>query len=215
MFDFEPEEFRRLCAELGERIGWQRAAVCACNDPVSGRRDRQCTLCGGAGYVYTQVAEASNYRALVRQVDERKEFWHAGQLYLGDVTITTMPDELPIAENDLVTLVERRFEREEVIVHGDGNFDPLHWTPVAELISVRSVETKYVIGPEFDVEATDTGLLWQYALPETGTRLTVVYYWTPCYVILASMTTTRRLVGGTYLPQRVVGRLKGRADYRH
>jgi len=214
MFDFEPEEFRRLCAELGERIGWQRAAVCACNDPVSGRRDRQCTLCGGVGYVYTQVTEASNYRALVRQVDERKEFWHAGQLYLGDVTITTMPDELPIAENDLVTLTERRFEREEVITRSDGTFDALHWTPIAELIAVRTVDREYTVGEGNEVVAADSGIQWLTTPPAAGTRVTAVYYWTPCYVILASMTTTRRLVGGTYLPQRVVGRLKGRADYR-
>jgi len=211
-FDFDPEKFRELTNERGESIRWHKGIVCPCTDPMTANRNRECPLCFGVGFAYSVDAELAGFKALIRQVDERKEFAKYGQLYLGDITISTMPDELPIGENDLVDLLERRFRREEVITRGTGTTDVLHWIPQAELISVRSVATEYIIGT--DVELDSDLLSWLDNEPATGTRLTVVYDWIPRYIVVPSMIAKRRVVNNVDMPQRVVARLKDREDFR-
>jgi len=151
------------------------------------------------------------YRALVRQVDERKEYTAAGQIYIGDITITTMPDELPIGEGDIIGLPGRRFKREEIIPASGGPTDKLHWTPAARLIDVRTITRGYLIGDE--VMLTADALQWLNP-PQAGTHVSVVYEWIPQYIVLPSMISTRRTAGGMQMPQRVVARLKGREEFR-
>jgi len=351
--EFDVEEFREFGTQRGERIRVHRGSRCPCNDPMSGTHDRQCSLCGGIGTIWTttpevkqlapyhpkgmgkwsftggkQVFEAGDsikldayrgalpklkvttpitctvgktltlsvtaetvdpetgqvsqttltkiavstlaagtydfdqsgvrilaaisiavtvsgggsvtgglcyvegwridyaYRALVRQVDEQKIYARYGQLYVGDITITTMPDELPIGELDLIDLVDRPFRREEVLTQEGtlGDSIPLHWIPAAKLISVRTLAKEYVVdvtavlgGGEDEIPG-GSGEVLAWVPPEEGPspgdRVSVVYYWTPRYFVLPSMIATRRLVGDTQMPQRVVARLKGREEFR-
>ncbi len=176
--------------------------------------DSECI--SGTAYVEGWAID-SVYRALVRQVNERKDFARFGQLYLGDITVTTMPDEMPVQEGDKVGLVTREFRRQDVIRRGDGVYDPLPWTPVARVLSVKTLDQEYLVDSAGDVRVSDdeTSLRWLTATPpETGTRIAVVYDWVPQYIVVPSMVTKRRVVGSVEMSQCVTAKLMGREEFR-
>ena len=213
MVDFSPELHRDFITRRGEAIRWYLSKICPCRDPVSGQHDRSCDPCDGAGFLYDEQ-DVSDYRALVRQVDQREEFAKFGQIYVGDITLTTMPDEIAIGEGDLVDLTSRRFRHEEVVQADGGSQTKLAWTPVEELLAVSWLEATYEIGVDVRLSTNSDALYWTGTPPAAGTRISVVYNWTPRYIVIPSMITTRRVVEGTAMPQRVVARLKNREDFR-
>jgi len=220
MNDFEVAVHREFIHRRGESIRWYRSMPCACLDVMGGTHDRQCSICGGIGYRYERQNPTSD-KALVRQVDEERQFRSYGQLQVGNITITTMPDELPIGEGDLIDLVERRFRHSEVINH-TGLTDAVHWQPVVELIEVRSLTKTYAIGDDegqVGIAEDGGGIIWHCeegapVLPPAGERLTVVYGWCPRYIVMPGMVTTRRSVGGTSMPQRVAAKLWNRDEVK-
>ena len=211
--DFDVESHRDFITRRGEQVGWRLGRACPCQDPLSRLHDRSCALCGGTGRLF-ELQDTGDYRALIRQVDERKDFARFGQIYLGDITITTMPDEIPVGEGDWVDLVTRRFRHEEVVQADGSATTPLSWKPAAELVAVRSLDVEYVSAVDVALASSQEALTWLGTPPALGTRLSLVYDWNPRYLVLPGMVTSRRAVDGTRMPQRVVGRLWNREDFR-
>lgn len=214
--DFDVSQHRALIQRRGERLLWSRSEICPCNDPITAMHDRECTICGGVGYIYTPV-DVSAFHALVRTVDERSDYLQYGTVLVGDITITTMPDEIPIMPGDLIGLPDRAFAHNEVIVASGEESDLLNWGPAAKLISARSSDGVYSISgdsPDIALSSDGSHIEWLEP-PLSGLRVSVSYARIPYYLVLPAMISTRRKIGSDgSLPQRVVARLKNRDDYK-
>lgn len=206
MVEFDTERHREFITRRGEPVQWYRGAACPCADPLAGTNDRSCELCGGSGTIWT-LQDTGDYRALVRQVEERKLYERYGQIVTGDITITTMPDEIPIAEGDKVGLPDRAFRHEEVLLASGADTDALKWIPAASLVSVRDAEQEYEVGVDVALTSGGGSLNWLATPPLVGTRISAVYWWTPQYLVLPGMTMSRRVIDGVSMPQRILARL--------
>ena len=212
MPDFTPNRHRDAITRRGEKIRWFRGDSCTCNKQLTGLRNRECVFCGGLGIVYTEQA-ITDYRALVRDVSISETLAPYGKLGLGDITITTMPDEIPISEADRIELVERKVFHEDVGVCSGTTHDDLRWQPLHSIVEVAvgdADERKVYTSDEYSLD--DTGITWAVA-PAANKTFVIKYYAIPQYVVLTGAVLRRRTVGRIELPQRAAAKLRG-LDYR-
>lgn len=210
--EFHPEKFRGLIQRKGEPVRWWKAGRCPCYDPVTGGHNPQCPLCGGKSIIYTEQA-VPGYRVLMQGVSEQNQYLAQGLLVAGDVIFTTMPDEIPLGEHDLVALSTRQFRHSETVVRGSGDRDKLKWSPVAAIEEIRDMTRIYAASEDYELAQSDPlaggSVLWRSGRgPERGTTYAVIYCHFPVYIVLPDVGLKRRTIGGVELPQRVYARIR-------
>jgi len=202
--DFDTERFRAQIHAMGESIGWLRGMKCPCGDPVTGTRDRNCPLCGGVGTAY-EAQDIAAYKAMVQNVTQQMAMANYGTMQVGDIVITTMPDEIPLREMDMIIIPSRSMTQEETFRHGAS--DRLRWVPVQSVAEMRTLTTVFVETRDFSVDLVTGAITWVHP-PDVGTVVSVRYESTPTYIALASSLLIRRSVGGVKMSQRITVRLK-------
>src|SRR5437868_6983068 len=97
---------RQIERTFGEPIRWWQAQRCACWDPATDTHDQTHFLCGGTGIVKVEQ-NVSRRKALISQVTMTQDYADIGTLRVGDLVASTWPEEIPLAENDLVIVPSR------------------------------------------------------------------------------------------------------------
>lgn len=208
--EFDLEQFREMHRERGEQIRWWKHSRCPCRSTANGTSDMNCPECHGTGNIYTEQTGIETYKALVRGVSENKQFASAGLLVMGDVQITTLPDELPLGEQDLILLPGRAIRLSQSMARSLHEFDRVNFW-IHQIDEIRDQNTIYAPG-SYTAQSTvdDYRILWNpgQPQPEPGAYYALTYHHNPLYVVLPDLGTARRLVTGGALPQRVNGRLR-------
>jgi hypothetical protein len=106
--DLDPEDFRAFIngAAASQVIRWWKSSlnpnytlISADFDPTTGQQK----------WNYQEQCNIAQYRALIRDGQWMKRYGQEGSLQVGDMTIMTMPDELPVGDHDLVVAYGRAF----------------------------------------------------------------------------------------------------------
>jgi hypothetical protein len=221
--DFNVERHRDFIRRRGEPIEFWKALPCSCRNPISGEWDRSHPVCDGTGYLYTQQP-VSAYRGLVRNVSLDQVLASFGSLRVGDITCTTMPDEIPIAVGDLVAVPSRTFRVTDTRVRARGNpqidsmLDPLRHERVSSIARVWDAthgdytqNGEGVENPEYELSGHAVKWLPPGGAVHNPSRdavYSVEYYAYATYIAIPERLMSRRSVGGTAMPQRVVLRLR-------
>ena len=154
----------------------------------------------------------------MRGVEESDQSVANGLLKVGDVTISTLPDELPISTGDYVLLALRKLRETQTFAH-TGSTDRLRHYAVRSVIEIRDLDTIYVQGTDY---ALSTPAALQPCLiewleggnqPALGATVAALYWRSPLYEIRTDVGIARREIHGVPLPQRVGGILKN-PDWR-
>lgn len=212
MPDFTPSRHRDAINRRGEQIRWWRGDTCTCTKHVTALRNRECAFCSGLGIVYTEQ-EISDFKALVRDVSQSEILAPYGELKFGDVAITTMPDEIPLGEQDMIELVTRAVYREDVDNTTGTTHDNLRWKPIHSIVEVAvGDDVERVVYNPTEYTFDDDGIVWDSA-PAANKTIVVKYKWIPRYIVLTGQVLHRRLVDGAVMPQRIGAKLRG-LDYR-
>jgi len=103
--EFDPEAFRAMIYSHpnGERIRWWKAYLDPAGFTPRAGMTQSGQLAGHEKWLYEEQVNTLNYRALIQGSQTARKFLEVGSVQAGDLVVTTMPDELPIEENDWIT----------------------------------------------------------------------------------------------------------------
>lgn len=222
--ELHPEKYRSLLQRRGEPIRWWRSERCPNYNPeIGGHTGGDCAVCKGRGRVYVEQT-ITGYKVSVRNVHAHKEFLRSGVLLVDDVQITSMPDEVPMGEGDLVALMVRSHRISESAVRGATDSDRVHHAPVASVDRIWDATREYVAGTDFEiVNAWDTSsdqliasVHWLDGgqAPAEGNTYTITYRFCSVYQILPDIGVQRRVIEGVSLPQLVFARMRNPEELR-
>lgn len=198
--------YRELINERGESIRWWRGARCACYNAATGAHDTKCPVCGGTSVTLAEQ-DVSAYKAIVRSPGERTDFMQQGILLANDVVITTMPDEIPIGQNDIISLPVRAYRYSETITASGTTRDRLHLGPVVDMFEAKTLAAR-LTDAGYENDDIEKGYVTWTTPPNAGTIVSVTYHHTPLFVVLPDIGTVRRTIATGTLPQKVYARLK-------
>lgn len=101
-FGYTPEGFRRLTRAHPnrQRISWFRAQLNPAYDKSRARVDGPAGQSQWLHIEQTGIDPAA--RALVQGARKQRRYYETGQIEDGDIVITTMPDEYPLADHDQI-----------------------------------------------------------------------------------------------------------------
>lgn len=204
------EVYRQQMRMMGEPIRWFKGFPCSCYQPLTNSFDPTCTRCRD-GVEYIEQTLASTVRVLVANLKKRYEHPEFGLLEVGELTITTMPDEVLLAFKDRVVLMGRTAVAREAVTRladlpgGIEQSDPvLEGYPVA-LLSVVFEGHEYTIGTDCALVNNRISWLADGDAPNAGEHYAVEYQYRPHFVYLAMDETPPRpvpLMGSVLTPQR-------------
>jgi len=190
-----PIAARQLIATQGERIRWFEALPCDCRDPGDPDYGDFAT-CGKCqhGYVYRERMLPDGVKALVYR--ERRQFLHAdwGFVGVGELYITTMPDQIPLGNFDRVVLTERAMPKKELVRLGE---DVLREEFPLVVLTVAEGDTEFVAGVDYSFDEAEGRIVWLDggARPD-GAIYTVHYRYAPVYWYTGSSMTAPRPMPG-------------------
>jgi hypothetical protein len=95
---FESDQFRSFVYTHpnSENINWWQAV----RDPAWNPKTQTAT--GNAGWLRTYQSLPSPYRAVIQGARMARKYFPQGEVQTSDLTVTTMPDELPIGDHDWI-----------------------------------------------------------------------------------------------------------------
>lgn len=110
--DFERDEFTRVLANKGDKVLWEKAAVCPNRGVVSPQDHKLgCDICGGGGFVFFG---ATTTEMLIVSATLKQIFMAQGRWDHGSVMITALPGT-KLSYFDRITLVNRAVRYTEVL----------------------------------------------------------------------------------------------------
>ena len=162
-----------MVRQMGERFRWLSASPCTCYDPTTNDdRERSCGKCE-RGQLYTDKGEQ---RGLVASLKRSVLHPDVGWVQQGELTLTTMPDEVLFGQWDKVVLLDREALARERVRRG-GDTLP-HPNPV-RVLAVRDQDATYLQGRDFTFAPATGEITW---LTEGPTGLySVEYLYHPTY----------------------------------
>lgn len=178
----------------GEQIAHYQARPCTCYDPATNYDEQQ--GCGECEHGHVYVFQA-NIDALIHSV--KKEHLHPdfGLLQVGDLLISSVETDFPIATWDKIVLLDRSLLEWDRLIKGSRD-TITNITQIASVVQVCQGELDYT-------EGTD----WQFVSPNTidwidggdapddeGLYAALVRYHPTYWYVGASRTGGRPAVGG-------------------
>jgi hypothetical protein len=162
--DFQPEEFRRLVAQLGQDVTWEMTAVCPCGQNldnlaknfsasavlgklgVSGESRTICATCGGKGW-YKHSSQP--IRVIVQDMSVKPmRFGVNGEYAKGRARITSLPEN-KLGLGDRITLSKSVLRIHEFTTRRSGATQSLRFPIVAQdqetangVVTVRVLQAK-------------------------------------------------------------------------
>ncbi|MGD9497963.1 MAG: hypothetical protein AB7Y46_16790 [Armatimonadota bacterium] len=201
-----PVACAHLIATHGERIRWFEALPCDCRDP--GDPDfgdhRSCDKCQ-YGYVYREQPLTGDERAMVTQI--RREILSAdlGLLQVGDLVLTTMPDQIPVGNWDRIVLVQRTVPKKEVVRFGE---DTLGEEFPVEVMAVTAGTTLYACDVDYRLDRATRRIVWQAGGSSPGQGVYAVQYvYNPVFWYVGSALKTGRPIPGRKMLMPQSGKL--------
>lgn len=192
-----PTAPRVLISQQGERVEWWQALPCDCRDPGDPTYgdERSCDKCE-RGYVYRLQKLPAGAKALI--VRQRREYLHSevGMIRVGDLTITTMPDEIPVSDFDKIVLLDRAATKKEILRRGATASDALGEAHPVAVQTVADGSQVYVEGEDWRFDAEAGAVVWIEGGDEPEAVFTAVYTHAPEYWYTGAMMTESRPMPG-------------------
>ena len=223
----DAEDYRELFWEQGEPVLWYEAMPCTCYRPKSNDYNRNCPNHCEYGFLYTKRTTAMNGTPLATidnpdapnaVIQEKKTTLVNTQtgdiIGLGDGTIMTMPDEIPLVRMDKFVLVAReRIGESETKQRGTD--DVLNFPfPVSIQKLIGTDGTPLVKGTDFElqdiVNSVYKKINWLSDAVLNGNNYSVKYSYWPQMWFLGMMDRSPRYdrVNAELLPHRGVLTIK-------
>ena len=204
-----PVAARQLISMQGETIRWFEALPCDCRDPGDPTfGDRYCGHCQ-FGNVYRERPLPASVKALVHS--ERHQFLHAewGFVSVGDLYVTTMPDEIRLGDFDRVVLVQRQVPTKEIVRRGEGASDTLMQEFPLQVLTVADGDTEFVAGQDYNFDDEAGAIVWlEDGQTPGGQVYTVHYLYAPVFWYTGSVMTAPRPMPGYSAQWPQTGRLE-------
>ena len=209
--DFKPEQFRKVIISHGLNVRWEQAAECPCSQlssahgfslgsPAASEQARvDCPACHGKGYLYHS---AQTIRAVVtgaRKEEQRHGPAGATEYGRGQISLTLLPEHLPMY-GDRFTILDSAIVYRETLIRGSGPTDAPRY-PIAlrshDLASgslefgVRymipadetgTVDPAQTLSEGIDFNVIDGEVSWINP-PSEGRRISLTYYAHPVYIV--------------------------------
>lgn len=168
---------------------WQYVGICPCTDSVAMTHDRQHALCGGTG-VLRESVDVSTYKALVTGYQQSKAYHSSlGELPQGSIGVSTFPDEIPLAEQDLIAVSTRFLTISEELTRGAGATDNFTRGSITSID--RVFDTAGAITTGFAISSGKNGITWTGG-PDAGDTYTVLYTFNPQFIMIKGTLKPRR-----------------------
>jgi len=191
----DPELFRLLFEEQGEPVRWFPGVPCPCYRPQANEYSRNCPNNCHFGHIHTERTTALNGQPLatydengwmtegVKAVIQNKTTeivdTQTGMLRgVGDATIMTMPDEIPLSRPDYFLLQGRLDEHKEVLKRGTA--DRLSYPHAATVIRLIAEDgTALEEGVDFTLNTTTNSIEFLTNIVAIGDKYAVYYQYHP------------------------------------
>ena len=204
--DFRPEDFIQLIESRGTRLLWEFGDLCPCGSH-GGHNDRDCTVCHGSGWSYTE--HATPIRGIISGMSDAARLVPEFGMFGWGLSRLSFRAEHTPAYHDRFTLLDGAFLRQEVGVRADDDTQRLALPIRSRTLSlVRNgavqpvrVFARYLrrstgamlggalLTPGVDFDATAEGLLdWTLGdtlgtAPEVGEKFAISYWASPRYIV--------------------------------
>ena len=198
--DFKEDKFTLAIETKGPRVAWARSSVCPCtsiNDQTQ-QADPNCSLCNGSERFYFQPANYMNtipddaktltplqeriltlydavvIRAVVVSVMRTiEDFDKLGEWILGTSLFSVRPENR-LGHHDRLVMLDSVLpfsQYSDVLANGTV---PTRW-PVNAVNMLRSLNTVYTEGAEYEVTSTGNVQFLSGHAPSAGTRVSIHY----------------------------------------
>lgn len=201
-----PEFHRQVIHTQGESVRWLQALPTSSYDP---KTNYEATGTPAAtvenGYNYREPLAGTELRALIvtawRNVNSPEQGW----IRVGELTVTTMPDEIPLGDGDKLVLCGREETTKERLSKGTDSFAQPYPVSVQTVADDTRV---YVLDTDYTVNLTTKKIVWIAGghAPTTATPYAVSYSYNPVYWYVTGRQTNPRPTGltDTRMPLRGV-----------
>ena len=203
--DFRPEDFVQLIESRGSELAWEFADLCSCGE-YGGHGARDCTVCGGGGWVY--ATHPTPVRGIISGMTETQKLVpEFGAFGWGMAKISLRAEHTP-GYHDRFSPLDGVFLRQEIGQRVDADTQRLA-LPIRprtlSLVVNGSVQPTRVfcrylrrstagglggalLTPGVDFDVTATGLLdWSLGdlsgkAPDVGEKFAISYWAAPRYI---------------------------------
>jgi len=211
--DFDTDKFEQQIYQHGYRLWWSRASLCPCEgNSQTAQVDPTCQLCRGSGWLYflpdpllehegedasgnevelNEAKDAVSIQAIITSTTgDPKVFEKFGEWIFGTAKITTSRDnrigyrDRLVARDSAITYSQlfKASGNSTVIVSGLRSVNGL-WSPLSKVHMLRSVDTVFREGDDFEVTSTGR-LLWLGTAPSDGTVISVCGEFIPSLIVM-------------------------------
>ena len=212
--DFKPDDFTLAIETKGYRIAWSRACLCPCipvNDQTE-QPDPNCSLCDGHAWLWFKPAGAVTDNKKIGDLDAlqakivadydaavimgimsgltSKELNYEQVLRrLEGQAILTVRHENRLGYHDKIVNLDSMIVYSQIL-KADGTSTTTTRYPIAQLNLLRSEDTVYVEGTDFNVVTGD--IIWEAGKePASDARLAAHYHCHPTWVVEEHPLATR------------------------
>jgi hypothetical protein len=190
--------FKSLMRQFKMRFEWIKAMPCSCYDPRQNYdAQRSCDKCDH-GYVYR---DQGAFYGAVEPTTTTMQHPEWGIVQVGELTLVTMPDEVPFGPFDKVRLFRGQRERVRVS-RGDNSLGHTHIITVDE---IADDDTVYHEVTDYTVNRTTGIITWVTTGPTNVYAADITYQ--PTYWYLGSGEPPHETGGPQLSPQRGLLRL--------